>query len=152
MAVTSQKITVFLWYDNNLAEEAALFYTSLFKNSRIVEKSPVVIKFSIDGQEFCALNGGPQYQFTPAISLLITCEDQDEVDHFWGELGKLGGGTEVQCGWVTDKYGVSWQVVPKVLSELLQDEDREKANRTMQAMMKMVKLDIEQLKNAHSGV
>lgn len=151
MSVACQKITVFLWYDENLAEEAATFYTSLFKDSHIIEKTPLVVKFSLHGQQFCALNGGPQYKFTPAISLLITCEDQDEVNHFWNALGKDGGGTEVQCGWVTDKYGVSWQVVPRILSELLQDPDKEKANRVMQAMMKMVKLDIAELKKAYAG-
>lgn len=151
MSLTHQKITVFLWFDNNLAEEAALFYTSLFKNSRIVEKNPIVVKFSLDGQEFCALNGGPKYKFTPAISLSISCEDQSEVDHFWNALGAAGGGTDVQCGWVADKYGLSWQIVPKIFPELLNDKDKEKADRAMQAMLKMVKLDIEQLKKAHAG-
>jgi predicted 3-demethylubiquinone-9 3-methyltransferase (glyoxalase superfamily) len=151
MSVTSQKITVFLWYDQGLAEEAALFYTSLFKNSHVVEKTPLVVRFSIDGQEFCALNGGPEFHFTPAISLSISCEDQDEVDHFWNALGAAGGGTDVQCGWVADKYGLSWQVVPKILPEMLQDKDEVKANRTKEAMLKMVKFDIAELKRAHAG-
>jgi predicted 3-demethylubiquinone-9 3-methyltransferase (glyoxalase superfamily) len=151
MSVTSQKITVFLWYDHSLAEEAALFYTSLFKNSHIVEKTPLVVKFSIDGQEFCALNGGPKFHFTPAISLSISCEDQHEVDHFWNALGAAGGGTDVQCGWVADKYELSWQIVPKILPEMLQDKDEEKANRTKEAMLNMVKFDIAELKKAHAG-
>jgi predicted 3-demethylubiquinone-9 3-methyltransferase (glyoxalase superfamily) len=151
MSLTTQKITVFLWYDNNLAEEAALFYTSLFKNSRIVQTTPLVVKFSIDGQEFCALNGGPKYKFNPAISLSIACDDQDETDYFWNALGSAGGGMDIQCGWVVDKYGVSWQIVPKIFPELLNDKDEEKAGRAMQAMLKMVKLDIETLKKAHAG-
>jgi predicted 3-demethylubiquinone-9 3-methyltransferase (glyoxalase superfamily) len=151
MSLTAQKITVFLWYDNNLAEEAALFYTSLFKNSRIVQTTPIVVKFSIDGQEFCALNGGPKYKFNPAISLSIACDDQGETDYFWNALGSAGGGMDVQCGWVVDKYGVSWQIVPKIFPELLNDKDEEKAGRAMQAMLKMVKLDIETLKKAHAG-
>jgi predicted 3-demethylubiquinone-9 3-methyltransferase (glyoxalase superfamily) len=151
MSVTTQKITVYLWYDNNQAEEAALFYTSLFKNSRIVKNTPLVVTFSIDGQEFCALNGGPEFKFNPAISLSIACDDQEETDYFWNALGSAGGGQDVQCGWVTDKYGVSWQIVPKIFPELLSDDNKDAADRAMQAMLKMVKLDVETLKRAHAG-
>lgn len=147
--MSSQKITTFLWYDNQ-AEEAATFYTSLFKNSSIVSKTPLVVTFSLEGQEFSALNGGPQYKFTPAMSLFIRCEDQDEVDHFWNAF-TADGGTPVRCGWVCDKYGVSWQIVPQILPELLQDPDKEKAQRAMQAMLKMQKFDIAELQAAHAG-
>lgn len=151
MSVRAQKITVYLWYDNNQAEEAALFYTSLFKNSRIVKTTPLVVTFRIDGQEFCALNGGPKFTFNPAISLSIACEDQEETDYFWTALGSAGGGQDVQCGWVTDKYGLSWQIVPTIFPELLNDENPDAAERAKQAMLQMGKLDIETLKRAHAG-
>ncbi|KAI9783935.1 MAG: hypothetical protein M1839_002880 [Geoglossum umbratile] len=150
MSLSSQKITPFFWFGDNLAEEAATFYTSLFKDSHIVSKTPVVVTFTLCGQKFGALNGGQAYKFTPALSLLVTCEDQDEIDHFWDAFTK-DGGAPVQCGWVTDKYGVSWQVVPSVLPELLMDPDREKAERAKEAMMKMQKFDIAKLKAAHAG-
>jgi predicted 3-demethylubiquinone-9 3-methyltransferase (glyoxalase superfamily) len=153
-----QKITPFLWFDAN-AEEAVAFYTSIFPNSSVqkidrygkdspgIEGAVMTIAFSLNGQAFMALNGGPVYQFNPAISFVVTCEDQAEVDHYWEHL--TDGGQEVQCGWLTDKYGVSWQIVPKALDEMLADPEPEKADRVMQAMLKMVKLDIAELQKAY---
>jgi predicted 3-demethylubiquinone-9 3-methyltransferase (glyoxalase superfamily) len=155
-----QKITPFLWFDAN-AEEAVAFYTSIFPNSSVQqierygkdnsgpEGTVMLIAFTLNGQAFNALNGGPVYQFNPAISFLVSCEDQAEVDHYWEHLTE--GGQEVQCGWLTDKYGVSWQIVPKALDEMLADPDPRKAYRAMQAMLKMVKLDIAGLKKAFEG-
>jgi len=153
-----QKITPFLWFDNQ-AEEAALFYTSIFKNSQIgaiarygdegpgPKGSAMTVSFQLLGQEFTALNGGPVFTFSPAISFVVHCESQAEVDHFWESLS--AGGQEEQCGWLKDKFGVTWQIVPVVLYELLQDKDAEKAQRVTRAMLKMVKLDIAQLKRAY---
>ena len=159
-----QKITPFLWFDNQ-AEEAAKFYTSIFKNSRIGkiarydkagEKvagrpagSVMTVEFQLEGQEFVALNGGPHFKFTEAISLVVNCKTQAEVDKFWKKLS--AGGKEVQCGWLRDKFGLSWQIVPTVLVELLTDKDAAKSQRVMQAMLKMVKLDINKLKQAAKG-
>lgn len=149
-----QKITPFLWFDGD-AEEAAAFYVSVFKRSRIVSTMPgpngkaLTVAFELEGQRFVALNGGPQYQFTPAISFYVDCETQAEVDALWAKL--TDGGAEVQCGWLTDRFGVSWQIVPSVLMTLLSDPDPEKAGRVMQAMLKMVKLDIAALQRAHAG-
>ena len=155
-----QKITPFLWFDAN-AEEAVNFYTSVFPNSSIqqvdrygrdspgTEGSVMVIAFTLNGQEFNALNGGPVYQLSPAISFVVSCEDQTEVDHYWEHL--IAGGKADQCGWLTDKFGVTWQIVPKELGELLSDPDPEKAYRAMQAMLKMVKLDIAELRKAFEG-
>jgi predicted 3-demethylubiquinone-9 3-methyltransferase (glyoxalase superfamily) len=159
-----QKITPFLWFNDN-AEEAVKFYTSIFKNSKIGkiarydeagEKaagrpagSVMIVEFQIEGQEFVALNGGPIFKFTEAISFVVNCETQEEVDYYWEKLSQ--GGKEVQCGWLKDKYGLSWQIVPTVLGELLSDKDAAKAQRVMQAMLKMVKLDIEKLKQAAKG-
>ncbi len=156
-----QKITPFLWFNNN-AEEAVNFYTSLFKDSKIGSVSRygdagpgpkgtvITASFTLNGQEFMALNGGPQFKFTEAISLVINCETQDEVDHFWEKLSE--GGEEGRCGWLKDKFGLSWQVVPTILGELMQNPDPAKANRVMEAMMKMDKLDIAGLKQAAEGV
>jgi predicted 3-demethylubiquinone-9 3-methyltransferase (glyoxalase superfamily) len=156
-----QKITPCLWFDTE-AEEAANFYVSIFKNSRIgkvsrygdagprPKGSVMVVTFQLEGQEFMALNGGPQYKFTPAISLFVSCETQEEVDHLWEKL-TAGGGEAVQCGWLTDKYGVSWQIIPTILLKLMSDPDPTKANRVMKAMLPMVKLDIEGLKRAYEG-
>jgi len=146
----SQKITPFLWFDKNQALEAATFYTSLFDDARILSTTPVVVKFSLAGQEFCALNGGPNYKFTPAVSFLISCEDQAEVDRFWEALLSDGGHPQ-RCGWLVDKFGVSWQVVPKGLPELLNDDDPARAQRTQEAMMQMQKLDIAALQKANAG-
>jgi predicted 3-demethylubiquinone-9 3-methyltransferase (glyoxalase superfamily) len=157
-----QRITPFLWFDHQ-AEEAAAFYVSIFKNSRITgiaryddegakasgrpKGSVMTVAFELDGQEFTALNGGPLFPFTEAISLVVKCETQDEVDDFWAKLS--AGGQEVQCGWLKDRFGVSWQVVPTVLSEMLQDRDPQKSKRVMAAMLKMKKISIEGLKHAY---
>lgn len=155
-----QKITTFLWFDNN-AEEAANFYISIFKNSKIVNMSRygeggpgpkgsvMVATFQLEGQEFCALNGGPIFKFTPAISLYVSCETQQEVDELWEKLS--AGGKKDRCGWLTDKYGLSWQVIPTVLVKLLGNTDPEKAGRVMKAMMQMDKLDIARLRQAYAG-
>ena len=153
-----QKITPFLWFDGK-AEEAMNFYTSIFKNSkkgritRYGEAGPgpkgtvMSAIFQLDGQEFFALNGGPHFTFSPAISFFVTCETQEEVDEFWEKLS--AGGEKQRCGWLQDKFGVTWQIVPSVLDTLLQDKDPGKATRVMRAMMKMDKLDIKGLQQAH---
>jgi predicted 3-demethylubiquinone-9 3-methyltransferase (glyoxalase superfamily) len=153
-----QKIIPFLWFDNQ-AEEAAHFYTSIFKNSKIVsvnrygeagpgpKGSVMTVKFHLDGQEFVALNGGPHFKFSEAISFVVNCETQEEVDKFWEKLSE--GGEKVQCGWLKDKYGVSWQIVPTVLVEMLQDKDPEKSKRVMEAILQMKKIDIKGLKDAY---
>jgi len=155
------KITTFLTF-NNQAEDAANFYTSVFKNSKIVNTSRygdtgpgakgslMTATISLDGQELILLNGGPSFTFTQGFSLLVYCETQAEVDDYWNKL-TAGGGKEVACGWLTDKFGVSWQIVPTVLMKLIADKDARKAERVMQAMMKMVKLDIAELQKAAAG-
>lgn len=149
-----QKIIPFLWFDNN-AEEAARFYLSIFRNSKMLGTTPgasgevLGVSFLIEGVEFRGLNGGPDFRFNEAISFVVDCDDQKEVDYFWEKLSE--GGQTGQCGWLKDKFGVSWQVVPKVLSELLSDTDGEKADRAMQAMLSMSKLDIQKLKDAALG-
>jgi predicted 3-demethylubiquinone-9 3-methyltransferase (glyoxalase superfamily) len=160
----TQKITTFLWFDSQ-AEEAAKYYVSIFKDSRIVgttrydeeaskvagrpKGSVMTVEFELDGQRFTALNGGPLFKFTEAISLVVHCENQNEVDHFWEKLS--AGGEEVECGWLKDRYGLSWQVVPDVLIEMLQSKDPEKSKRAMAAMLKMRKLDIAALQQAYDG-
>ncbi len=153
-----QKITPFLWFDGK-AEEAMNFYVSVFKNSKIVrvtrygEAGPgpkgtaMSATFQLDGQDFFALNGGPLFTFTPAISFFVNCETQQEVDELWEKLSE--GGEKGRCGWLKDKYGLSWQIIPSVLGKMLQDKDAEKAKRVMQAMLQMDKIDIERLKQAH---
>ena len=153
-----QKITTFLWFDNQ-AEEAANYYISIFKNSKILGRSHygdeaprpkgsvLVVNFQLDGQNFMALNGGPAFKFSEAISLLVHCETQQEVDEMWEKLS--AGGEKSQCGWLKDKYGLWWQVVPTVLSEMLEGNDPEKANRVMKEIMKMGKLDIKRLQHAY---
>lgn len=153
-----QKITPFLCFDDN-AEEAVKFYVSVFKNSgvktftRYGEAGPgqkgtvMAASFLLEGQEFVALNGGPQFTFSPAISFVVNCETQEEVDELWEKLS--AGGEKLQCGWLRDRYGLSWQIVPVLLPELLSDPDPVKANRVMQAMLRMEKLDIEGLKRAY---
>lgn len=153
-----QKITPFLWFDHQ-AEEAARFYTSVFKNSRILSTAyygeglplpagtVLTVDFELDGQQFTALNGGPEFKFTPAISLYVHCKTQAEVDELWHKLTS-DGGEEGQCGWLTDKYGVSWQIVPEVLPRMLQDKDPQRANRVLQAMLPMKKLEIAVLEEA----
>jgi len=142
------KVTPFLWYDGT-AEEAAKFYTSLLKGSKITSTSPMSTSFEIDGREFIAFNGGPHFKFNESISLFINCETQEEVDDLWEKLS--AGGEKSRCGWLKDKYGLWWQVVPSILGKLLGDKDRVKANRVMQAMMKMSKLDIKGLEDAYNG-
>ncbi len=154
------KITPNLWFDTE-AEDAASFYVSVFKNSRIVnvthytEAGPrpagtvMTVKFELDGQRFVAINGGSQFEFDEAVSFQIDCDGQDEIDYYWERLSD--GGSEGPCGWLKDRYGLSWQVVPNRLPELLSDPDPERANRAMQAMMGMQKLDIAALQRAHGG-
>ena len=157
-----QKITPFLWFDNQ-AEEAVNFYTSLFKNSKIVnvarydeagamasgrpKGSVMTVTFQIDGQEFIALNGGPVFKFTEAISFFVNCETQEEVDELWNKLTE--GGEEGQCGWLKDRFGLSWQIAPTALGEMLADPDPAKAQRVMKAMLQMKKIDIAKLKQAY---
>jgi predicted 3-demethylubiquinone-9 3-methyltransferase (glyoxalase superfamily) len=154
-----QKITPFLWFDGK-AEEAMRFYVSIFKNSKVgaitrygdagpgPKGTVMVVTFKLDGQEFIALNGGPQFTFSPAISFVVNCETQEEVDALWEKLSE--GGEKLQCGWLRDKYGLSWQIVPTVLGEMMQDKDVEKSQRVMKAMLQMTKLDIERLKQAYA--
>jgi predicted 3-demethylubiquinone-9 3-methyltransferase (glyoxalase superfamily) len=160
----SQKITPFLWF-NNQAEQAASFYVSIFKNSRIVkvvrygkaaakasgrpEGKVMTVAFKLEGQEFVALNGGPHFQFTEAISFVVNCRTQKEVDKFWEKLS--AGGKESQCGWLKDKYGVSWQIVPAVLVKMLKDPDPVKSERVMRSILRMHKIDIKALKKAYAG-
>ena len=156
-----QKITPWLWFDDE-AEEAANFYTSIFKNSKIVsisrygEAGPrpegmvMTVTFRLDGQEFTALNGGPDFKFTEAISFFVNCETQEEVDELWRKLSE--GGEEQQCGWLKDKYGVSWQIIPSALMEMLQDKDTERSRRVMEAMLQMRKIDIKALRQAYEAV
>ena len=153
-----QKITPFLWFDTQ-AEEAANFYVSIFPNSKIVtinrygEGGPgpkggvMTVVFQLDGQEFMALNGGPVFQFTEAISLMVDCNTQEEVDNYWAKL--VEGGAESQCGWLKDKYGLSWQIIPTPLAEMLGDRDPQKAKRVMEAMLKMKKIDLAELQRAY---
>lgn len=143
-----QKITPFLWFDGQ-AEAAAKFYTSIFKHSNITSTNPMTTTFELEGMQFIALNGGPLYKFTEAISFFVSCETQAEIDYFWEKLS--AGGTEQQCGWLKDRFGVSWQIVPPILGEMLGDADREKSQRVVQAMLQMSKLNINQLKQAASG-
>jgi predicted 3-demethylubiquinone-9 3-methyltransferase (glyoxalase superfamily) len=159
-----QKITPFLWFDDN-AEEAAKFYTSIFKNSKVgkisrygkegydIHRRPagtvMTIEFEIEGQQFIALNGGPQFKFTEAVSFSVDCKTQEEVDRLWEKLTE--DGEEGSCGWLKDKYGLSWQINPTVLGEMLADKDRKKAGRVMEAMLKMKKIDIKALRKAYEG-
>ena len=154
------KITPFLWFDSQ-AEEAMNFYTSIFKNSKVERNSRygeagpgpkgsvMSVEFVLEGQTFMALNAGPHFQFTPAISFFVNCETQKEVDELWEKLSE--GGSKERCGWLKDKFGLSWQVVPSALGRMLQDEDPKKSARVMKAMMKMDKIEIEVLKRAHKG-
>jgi predicted 3-demethylubiquinone-9 3-methyltransferase (glyoxalase superfamily) len=161
-----QKITPCLWFDDQ-AEEAVAFYTGVFRNSKVTNISHygeagheihgkpagtvMTVAFELEGQAFIALNGGPVFQFNEAISFQIDCETQEEVDYYWEKLSEGGDEKAQQCGWLKDRYGVSWQVVPGVLIEMLTDDDAEKSQRTMTAMLQMKKLDIDQLKRAYAG-
>jgi predicted 3-demethylubiquinone-9 3-methyltransferase (glyoxalase superfamily) len=155
-----QKITPFLWFDDK-AEEAANFYVSIFKNSKIEtvsrygdagpgpKGSVMIVQFQLEGQRFTALNGGPIFKFTPAISLLVDCQTQAEVDDLWQKLST--GGRPDRCGWLQDKFGLSWQIIPAALGKLMSDPDPEKSKRVMQAMLQMDKIDIKRLEQAHQG-
>jgi predicted 3-demethylubiquinone-9 3-methyltransferase (glyoxalase superfamily) len=155
--MTMQKITPFLWFDKQ-AEQAAKFYASVFKGSKILDiarfpkgsprkpGSVMTVKFRLMGQEFTALNGGPEHKFTPAVSFFVRCQTQKEVDYYWRKLS--AGGREIQCGWLTDKFGLCWQIVPDILMDLLTSKDAAKAERVMMAMIKMVKLDFRGLRRA----
>ncbi|HLY69134.1 MAG TPA: VOC family protein [Puia sp.] len=161
MAHKVQKITTFLWFDQN-AEEAVSFYTSLFKDSKILQTvhygegmpgkagTVMVIDFLLNGQKFTALNGGPVFKFNESISLMVSCDDQEEIDYFWKNLSK--GGNESECGWLKDKFGLSWQVVPGNLDELLDDIDASRSQRVMDAVMKMKKLDVKTLEKAYNNM
>ena len=160
-----QKITPFLWFDSN-AEEAVNFYVSLFKNSKVgkvtryneasskaagrPEGSVMTMEFQLEGQNFVAINAGPHFKFTEAISFVVDCGSQDEVDYFWEKL-TADGGQESQCGWLKDKYGLSWQITPRVLIEMIGDKDPQKAQRVMEAMLQMKKIDIATLNRAYEG-
>ena len=160
------KITLCLWFDNQ-AEEAANFYTSIFKNSKIGNISRygkegyeihggeagtvLTIDFELEGQKYTALNGGPAFKFNEAISFVVQCNTQKEVDYYWEKLSENGDKRAQQCGWLKDKYGVSWQIVPVVLGEMLRDKDPGKSDRVMKSMLQMKKLDIEELKRAYKG-
>ena len=157
-----QKITPFLWFDEN-AEEAVKFYTSIFKNSKIgnvarygdaaaeasgrAKGTVMTVSFRLAGQKFAALNGGPHFKFTEAISFVVNCKTQKEVDYFWGKLSK--GGKKGRCGWLKDKYGVSWQVVPATIGQMLQDKDSAKTERLMRAILRMDKIDVNRLRQAY---
>lgn len=159
-----QKVTPFLWFESK-AEEAVKFYTSIFKNSKILgitrydeasskasgrpKGSVMTVAFQIEGQNFTALNGGPVFKFSPAVSFVVNCENQEEIDHFWSRLSK--GGKPNQCGWLEDKYGVTWQIVPTVLVKMLQDKDKKRVSRVTEAFLKMKKFDIATLKRAYKG-
>lgn len=156
--MSTQKITPFLWYDGQ-AEEAVNLYTSLFKDSKKISiarygdefpamKGKVLTAvFELNGQQFMAIDGGPQFKFTEAMSFQVSCETQEEIDYLWGSL-TADGGQESQCGWLKDKFGLSWQIIPPILGQLLQDKDAQKAHRVMQAMLQMKKIDIQTLKDA----
>ena len=144
-----KKVTPFLWFDTQ-AEEAMNFYVSIFKNSKVLGASPVSVNFELEGQEFIAFNAGPEFKFNESISMFVNCADQAEVDYFWNKL-IADGGEESRCGWLKDKYGLSWQIVPKQLGELMGDPDPEKSQRVMQAMLKMNKIIVADLKRAYEG-
>ena len=159
-----QKITPFLWFDNQ-AEEAAKFYTSIFKNSKIIsiarygeagadvsgqKKGTVMtVEFQIEGQKFVAINGGPIFKFSEAISFVVNCKTQKEVDYYWGKLSKGGDEKAQMCGWLKDKYSLSWQIVPTILVDMLQDKDAKKSERVMKALLQMKKIEIKALKKAY---
>jgi len=161
-----QKITPFLWFDSQ-AEEAAKFYTSIFRNSKMgrVTRYPnegqevhgrepgsvMVAEFEIEGQTFTALNGGPLFKFNESISFVVNCQSQEEVDHYWNRLSEGADPKAQQCGWLKDRFGVSWQIVPTILTKMLGDKDREKANRVMRAMLGMKKMNIAELEKAYGG-
>lgn len=138
--ITAQKVTPYLWFDNQ-ALEAAEFYCSIFKDAKIISSSYALVEFQLEGMNFIAINGGPQFRFTEAVSFFILCDNQEEVDHFWNHLTS-GGGQESMCGWCKDKFGLSWQVVPRQLIEIMNSGDQEKTSRATDAMLKMRKIEI----------
>lgn len=162
----TQKITPCLWFDNQ-AEEAVEFYTGIFRNSRILNisrygeagrevhgrpaGSVMTIEFELDGQAFTALNGGPIFKFNEAISFQVDCETKEEVDYYWEKLSQGGDEKAQQCGWLKDKYGASWQIIPSILSKMMSDPDREKSGRVMEAMLRMKKIDVDELARAYAG-
>lgn len=155
-----QKITTNFWFDHE-AEEAARFYTSIFKNSRIIritrygnspEGAVMTVEFELEGQKYVALNGGPKYKFTEAISFIINCDTQEEIDYYWGKLSEGGDKKAQVCGWLKDRYGVSWQVIPSTLNDMVSDEDPKKSERVMKALLKMEnKIDMEELRQEYEG-
>lgn len=145
--VSTPKIIPFLWFDNN-AKDAIKFYTSVFKKSKVIQLHPMVSTFELEGQRFMALNGGSAFKFTEAISLFVTCDTQKEVDFYWKKL-LSGGGKPDRCGWLKDQFGLSWQIVPSILGKFMSDPDPKKSERVMQAVLKMIKLDIKTLKKAY---
>ena len=167
MPITTQKFVPCLWFDGR-AEEAAKYYTGIFKNSKITRTSHytdvgrevhkheagevMTVDFELDGQRFTALNGGPEFKFNEAISLQIMCDDQNEIDQYWNKLSQGGDPKAQVCGWLKDKFGVSWQVVPKALSDWMADRDTERVGRVMEALLKMQKLDVAELEHAYKGV
>jgi len=158
--IIMQKITPFLWFDNN-AEDAVNFYISIFKDARLLDAKRygdagpgpkgaiMTATFELNGQQFIALNGGPHFKFTEAISFVVSCDNQDEIDYYWEKL--LEGGQAQQCGWLKDKFGLSWQIVPAGLAKFFDNDDPQRSNRVMQAMQKMVKFDLAKLKEAYEG-
>jgi predicted 3-demethylubiquinone-9 3-methyltransferase (glyoxalase superfamily) len=142
-------ITPFLWFDGQ-AQEAMTFYTSIFKDSKVISSNPMSVQFELQGQRFIGLNAGPHHKFTPAVSFFIEVETQAEIDNYWNKL-LADGGRPDQCGWLQDKFGLSWQVIPKALPQLLSDPDPAKAKRALDAMLKMSKIDLAELKRAHAG-
>mgnify|MGYP001027867753 CR=1 FL=1 len=159
-ATITQRITPFLWFDSQ-AEEAANLYVSIFKNSKVgtitrygdtgpgAKGSVMTVAFTLDGQEFVALNGGPQFPFTEAVSFMVNCDSQEEIDYYWQKLS--AGGEEIQCGWLKDKFGLRWQIVPTEFFELVSKGTQEQSDRVMAAMMEMVKMDLAKLKRAYNG-
>jgi predicted 3-demethylubiquinone-9 3-methyltransferase (glyoxalase superfamily) len=161
-----QKITPFLWFDKN-AEEAVNFYTSVFKNSRKgnttyydeagakasgqTKGTAMTVPFEIEGQEFIALNGGPHFKFTEAVSFVVNCKTQEEVDYYWEKLSEGGDEKAQQCGWLKDKFGLSWQIIPTALSEMLSDKNQERLQRVMTAMLQMKKIDLDEIRKAYKG-
>jgi len=142
-------ITPFLWFDGQ-AQEAMTFYTSIFKDSKVISSNPMSVQFELLGQRFIGLNAGPHHKFTPAVSFFIEVETQAEIDNYWNKLLE-GGGRPDQCGWLQDKFGLSWQVIPKALPQLLMDPDPAKAKRALDAMLKMSKIDLAEMQRAHAG-
>lgn len=142
-------ITPFLWFDNQ-AQDAMKFYTSIFKDSKVISSNPMTVQFELQGQKFIGLNAGPHHKFNPAVSFFVEVETQQEIDFYWDRL-MADGGRPDRCGWLQDKYGLSWQVIPKALPQLITDSNRDKAKRALDAMLQMTKIDLAALQRAHAG-